>query len=102
MLNWLKRRRLSAEGRKKLLLLRARAEEAVVETHVDNLFDLFETLGDEIDLDRGLELYSQMMNLDETLATTVSNRLLARLEGRGSRGERSRRFRHAFREPKRS
>jgi hypothetical protein len=46
LLNWLKRRRLSAAARKKLLIVTARAEEAIIETHVTNLLDLLETLGD--------------------------------------------------------
>ena len=101
MFNWLRRRRLSASARKQMLLLAARAEEAIVETHVSNLVDLLETLGDEVDFDRGIELYTEMMSLDETLAATVTNRLLARLEdprsGRGAEG----RFRDVFREPAR-
>jgi hypothetical protein len=98
MFNWLRRRRLSAEARKKLLLLSARSEEAIVETHVANLLDLLTSLGDEIDLDRGIELYVEMMSLDETLATTVTNRLLARLENPGKRAiAQAKRFKNAFR-----
>ena len=49
----------------------ARAEEALLETHVANVVDLLETLGDEVDADRGLELYVEMMSLDETDAAAV-------------------------------
>lgn len=102
MFNWLRRRRLSANARKKLLLVAARAEEAVVETHVSNLIDLLETLGDEVDLDRGIEIYAEMMALDETLAGTVTNRLLARLEGPARRGGRDAgRYKDIFREGRR-
>jgi hypothetical protein len=95
MFNWLRRRRLSSGARKRLLVLTARAEEAIVETHVSNLIDLLETLSDEIDLDRGIELYVEMMSLDETLAVTVTNRLLARIENPApSSGAR---FRNVFR-----
>lgn len=94
MFNWLRKRRLSAEARKKLLLVAARAEEALVETHVSNLSDLLDSLGEEIDLDRGVEIYAEMMALDESETTTITNRLLARLESpRGSRN----RFKGAFR-----
>lgn len=94
MFNWLRKRRLSAEARKKLLLVAARAEEALVETHVSNLADLLDSLGEEVDLDRGVEIYTEMMSLDESEATTVTNRLLARLEGpRGGR----KRFKNVFR-----
>ena len=80
MFNWLRRRRLSAGARKRMLLVQARAEEAIVETHVSNIIDLLVNLGDEVDLDWGIELYVEMMSLDETLAATVTNRLLARFE----------------------
>ena len=100
MFNWLRRRRLSPDARKRLLLVAARAEEAIVETHVLNLLDLLESLEDEIDLDRAIEIYSEMMGLEEARASTVTNRLLARLEGpapRTGRGS-STRFRDVFRE----
>lgn len=99
MFKWLRRRRLSEDARKKLLIVAARSEEAIVETHVSNLLDLLRTLGDEVDLDRGLELYVEMMSLDETLAATVTNRLLARLQSPRVRGGRKEdRFRYVFRE----
>lgn len=98
MFNWLRRRRLSAGARKRMLLVAARAEEAIVETHVANLIDLLETLGDEVDFDRGIELYTEMMSLDETLAATVTNRLLARLEEPRSGREPEGRFRDVFRD----
>jgi hypothetical protein len=95
MFNWLRRRRLSSSARKRLLVLTARAEEAIVETHVSNLIHLLDTLSDEIDLDRGIELYVEMMSLDETLAMTVTNRLLARIESPAPSG--GARFRNVFR-----
>jgi len=101
MFDWLRRRRLSPEARRKLLLVAARADEALIETHVSNLLDLIETLNDEVGLDRAVELYAQVMSLDETRAATVANRLLSRLDGggRGTRAVRRRRRRNAFREP---
>lgn len=80
MLKWLKRRRLSAEARRKLLIIAARSEEAVVETHVSNAIELLHALGDEVDLNRGIELYIEMMSLDDTLSGAVTNRILARLD----------------------
>ena len=50
MFNWLRRRRLSAAAQKKLMILHARAEEAVITTHVSNLLELLETLEDEVDV----------------------------------------------------
>lgn len=98
MFNWLRRRRLSVDARKKLLIVAARSEEAVIETHVSNLLDLLRTVGDEIDLDRGIELYVEMMSLEEGRAVTVTNRLLARLESPRVRGGRTpARFKNVFR-----
>jgi hypothetical protein len=98
MFNWLRRRRLSADTRKRLLLVAARAEEAIVETHVANLLDVIEVLGDEVDLDRAIEIYIDMMSLEESRASTVTNRLLSRLESPDDRAGRARRFRHVFRD----
>jgi hypothetical protein len=101
MLNWLRRPRLSANARRKLLIVAARSEEAIVDTHVNNALELLEALGDEVDLDHGLELYREMIPIGESTAATVMNRLLARLEAlpeTGAKGNRSNRFRDVFRE----
>lgn len=98
MFNWIRRRRLSPDARKRLLLVAARSEENIIETHVANLIDMLAMMGDEIELDRALELYAEMMSLDDSRASTVSNRLLARLESPEGRGRRVRRPRNAFRE----
>jgi hypothetical protein len=94
MFNWLRRRRLSAAAQKKLMILHARAEESVITTHVSNILELLETLEDEVDLERGLEIYMEMMSLDDATAATVTTRLLAQLEGPGPE---SARFRNVFR-----
>ena len=98
MFNWLRRKRLSAEARRKLLLLSARADEAIIETHANTLLDLLQTLGDEVDLDRGIELYAEMVSLDESVAGAVTNRVLTRLEAVAERGGReARKYKHIFR-----
>ena len=98
MFNWLRRRRLSPEARRKLLILAARSEEAIIDTHARNLLDLLQTLGEEVDLNRGIELYSEMVPLDESIAGAVTNRVLSRLEGYAEKGGReARRYRHVFR-----
>ncbi|MGH7458823.1 MAG: hypothetical protein ACREKN_07070 [Longimicrobiaceae bacterium] len=84
MFNWVRRRRLGKDARRKLLIALARAEETLVETHVDNVFELMDLLGGEIDLNRGIELYVEAMSLQESLASTVANRVLARLGGSDS------------------
>jgi hypothetical protein len=97
MFNWIRRRRLSGDTRKRLLLVAARAEEAIVETHVNNLLDLLETLDDEIELDRAIEIYAEMVSLEESRAVTVTNRLLARLENPQA-AHRPRRYENVFRD----
>lgn len=78
MFDWLRRRRLSAEAKRKLLIVAARSEEAIVETHVANIFDLMDALTGEVDVDRALELYVELIPLDEHISAMVTNRVLAR------------------------
>lgn len=100
MFDWLRRRRLSTEARRKLLIAAARSEEAIVETHVANVLELLELLESEIDVDRALELYLQMLPMDEHVAATVTNRVLARHEApsRAPAGGAGRRFENVFRD----
>ncbi len=93
MFNWLRRRRLSAEARKKLSIIGARSQEALIETHVANVLSLYRALADEVDEDRALELYTEMIPLSESMDAAVSNRFLARLESPAPRGQRPPRIR---------
>lgn len=97
MLEWLRRRRLSAEAKRKLLIVAARSEEAVIETHVANVLDMLEILGEEVDVDRALELYSEMLPMDEHVAATVANRVIARHDAPG--GGQKGRYSDVFRDP---
>lgn len=81
MFNWLRGRRLSKEARKKLLVMQARAEEAIIETHVENVMELVDLLQGEIDAERALEEYQEMMPMDDVIAAAVTNRVLARSHG---------------------
>ncbi|HET6765467.1 MAG TPA: hypothetical protein VFH27_17395 [Longimicrobiaceae bacterium] len=78
MFNWLRGKRLSAEARRKLLIAQARSEEAIISTHVDNVLEMMEMLAGELDVERALEEYAGMMPMDETIAATVTNRVLTR------------------------
>jgi hypothetical protein len=84
MFNWLRGRRLSAEARRKLLIVQARSEEAIIETHVENVMELLEMLAGEVDVERALEEYGSMMPMEETIAATVTNRVLTRSLGSGA------------------
>ena len=99
MLDWLRRRRLSAEAKRKLLIVAARSEEAVIETHVANVLDMLDILHDEIDVDRALELYAEMLPMDEHVAATVANRVIARHDAPNARRPaEGRRFADVFRD----
>lgn len=83
MLGWLRRRRLSETGRRRLVIALARAEEELVETHVRNALDVFEAIGEELPLDRALEIYLDAVDVVEPRAAIVARRVLARLEAGG-------------------
>jgi len=101
MFNIFRRRRLSKDGQRRVMLAIARAEEALLDTHVANVFSMLEMLGHEIDVDRTIELYSQHMSLPEHLANTVATRVLAHIGGeieRSSTPPTPTSFRGAFRD----
>lgn len=100
--DFLRRRRLSAEAKRKLLIAAARSEEAIVETHVSNVLDMMDMLGDEVDVDRALELYGEMLPMDEHVSSTVANRVIARHDAPNARrGTEGRRFADVFRDDRR-
>ena len=102
MFNWLRGRRLSKDARKKLLIIQARSEEAIIETHVDNVLEMIDMLGGEVDADRALEEYAAMMPMDEVVASAVTNRVLARSHAPDDDGHpSSSRFENVFREDER-
>ena len=98
MFDWLRRRRLSAEAKRKLLIVAARSEEAIIETHVANVLDLYDMLGEELDIDRAIELYGEMLPMDEHVAATVANRVIARHDAPG--GRQKGRYTNVFRDRK--
>jgi hypothetical protein len=94
VLGWLRRRRMSEGGRRRLVIALARAEEELVETHVRNALEVFEAVGEEMPLDHALELYLDTMDVVEPRASIVGRRVMARLEA----GARTRRGRSSRRE----
>ena len=94
MFRWLRRRRLSDAGRRRLLIALARAEEALVETHVRSVLRIQEAVGEELTLERALELYLEALDPGEPHSSIVERRVLASVEGASAaRGRRGRRFR---------
>jgi hypothetical protein len=93
VLRWFRRRRLSEAGRRRLAFALARAEETLVETHVGNVLDVYEAVGDETPLSSVVDLYLDTMEVAEPQASIIARRVLARSEG----ARRSRRRSHARR-----
>jgi hypothetical protein len=78
--SWLKRQRMDEGARRRLLIALARAEEELIETHVQNALDVVEAVGDSLSIGRALELYLEALEPEEPRATIVAKRVLARLE----------------------
>ena len=78
--DFFRRRKLSEDGRRRLLVALARSEEAIIDTHVRNALDVIATLGDELPLDRVLELYLEALDPGEGRAEVIARRVLSRLE----------------------
>jgi hypothetical protein len=77
--DFLKRRRLSDEGQKRLIVALARAEETIVETHVDSALDVIEAVGDEMPIDRVLEIYLEALEANPQRAEIIARRVLSKL-----------------------
>jgi hypothetical protein len=69
-------RKLSDAAERRLRLAQARAEEAVLETHVRNALLYVDTLAGEVPFDRAIETYIRMLGIPEPLASTVATRTL--------------------------
>jgi hypothetical protein len=73
------RQRREDETETWIRLALARAEEAVIATHVDNALMFAALLGDAMPLDRGVQEYIDAVNLSGGRAQTVHQRTMARL-----------------------
>ena len=69
-------RKLDEASERRLRLAQARAEEALVETHVQNALLFVDALADELPFDRAIDAYIRVMNIAEPLASTVATRVL--------------------------
>jgi len=84
---WMRRRRMSSEAHRRLVLALARAEETLIETHVRNALEVIASIGEEVPLHEALELYIEELEPGEPRASIVARRVLARLEsGTGGGG----------------
>jgi hypothetical protein len=92
VLRWFRRRRLSEAGRRRLVIALARAEEKLVQTHVSNVLDVYEAVGEDLPLGFVLDLYLDALDPGEPSASIVARRVLAR-GGDGGRRRRPARLR---------
>ena len=79
VLDFFKRRRLSEEAEKRLLVALARAEDTIVEAHIECALDVIEAVGDEMAIDRVLEVYLDALEENPQRAEIVARRVLSRL-----------------------
>ena len=61
---------------RRMRLAQARADEALVRTHVENALTFVDTLADELSFDRAIDTYIRVMGISEPLASTVVTRVL--------------------------
>jgi hypothetical protein len=80
VLQWLRRRRLSEGGRRRLAFALARAEETLIDTHVSNVLDIHAAVGDETPLSGVVDLYLNTVEVAEPQASIITRRVLARSE----------------------
>lgn len=81
MLNWLLPeslfpRKLAPATERRMRLAQARADEALVRTHVENALSFVDALAEELPFDRAIDSYLRVMSLQEPLASTVATRVL--------------------------
>lgn len=78
-LDFFRRKKLSDEGEKRLVVALARAEEAIIEAHVECALDVIAAVGDELPIDRVLELYLDALEDNPRRAEIIARRALTRL-----------------------
>lgn len=82
--NWLKRffpesifkRKIEPAAERRMRLSLARAEEAIVRSHVDNALMFVDVLAEDMSFDRAIDAYVREMAIPEPLASTVATRTL--------------------------
>ena len=72
-------RKLSADTEQRLRLAQARAEEALIRTHVENALLFVDTLSTDVGYERALDIYVREMAVPDPLASVVATRALVAL-----------------------
>ena len=69
-------RKLSPSADKRLRLAQARAEEALIRSHVDNALMFVDMLAEDMPFDRAIDTYVRVMGIPEPMASTIVTRTL--------------------------
>lgn len=69
-------RRLDEAAERRLKLAQARAEERLIEAHVENALMFVDALAEDVTYDVALDTYVRMLEVPEPLASTVATRAL--------------------------
>jgi len=69
-------RKLQPPTERRLRLAQARADEALVRTHVENALNFVDALAEELSFDRAIDSYIRVMNIPEPLASVIVTRAL--------------------------
>lgn len=72
-------RKLSADAEQRMRLVQARAEEALIRTHVENALMFVDTLATDAGYERALDIYVRELGVPEPLASVVATRALVAL-----------------------
>ncbi len=72
-------RKLSADAEQRLRLAQAKAEEALVQTHVENALHFVETLAPDVGYERALDIYVRQLGIPDPLASVIATRALVAL-----------------------
>ncbi len=70
------KRKLEPAAERRLRLALARAEEAMIRSHVDNALMFVDVLAEDMTFDRAIDTYIREMAVPEPLASTVATRTL--------------------------
>ena len=70
------RRRLDDAAERRLRLAQARAEERVIDAHVENALMFVDALAEDLSYDRAIDTYIRVMSVPEPLAGMVATRVL--------------------------
>jgi hypothetical protein len=70
------RRRLDESAGRRLKLAQARAEERIVDAHVENALMFVDALAEDLTYDRAIDTYVRVMGVAEPLASLVATRVL--------------------------